>query len=79
MPRNVALAERLTPVDVDPGENSADGSGLVQLMHQYARKHGCSLSVALSEITKRDPGLWKEHSEAVMKEAPGERLVIPIE
>jgi hypothetical protein len=69
-PPNLALAERLTPVD-------ADASGLVRLMHEYAAENGCSLAVALSEVTKRSPRLWERHSEAVMKEAPGERIVIP--
>ena len=71
-PPNLALAERLTRVDVA-------GSELVRLMHEYARENGCSLAIALSEVTKRNPGIWKRHSEAVMAEAPGERTVIPID
>jgi len=71
-PRSLALAERLWPVD-------ADGSELVRLMQEYAQENGCSLAVALSEVTKRNPRLWERHSEGVMKEAPGERNVIPID
>jgi len=71
-PPNLALAERLMPAE-------ADSSELVRLMHEYARENGCSLAVALSEVTKRNPQLWERHSDGVMREAPGERIVIPID
>ena len=32
----------------------------------YAKENNCSLGVALSEVTKREPHLWKAYSEAVL-------------
>jgi hypothetical protein len=78
-PHNLAVAQRLLPVGVETPGSTADGSELVRLMHEYARENSVSLSEALVAVAWQDPRLWERHSEAVMREAPGERNVIPID
>jgi hypothetical protein len=47
----------------------AKDSGRIILMGEveaFAKENGCSLSVALTEVTKRRPELWRAYSEQVM-------------
>ena len=44
-------------------------SGRIILMGEveaFAKENNCSLSVALTEVTKRNPDLWRVYSEQVM-------------
>jgi hypothetical protein len=46
---------------------SADRASLrlASEMNAYAREHQCSLSVALCEVSKANPGLFREWSEGI--------------
>jgi hypothetical protein len=39
---------------------------LMDEVHAYAKENNCSVSMALSEVTKRRPDLWRAYSEQVM-------------
>ena len=41
-------------------------SDFMRLVNGYAAEQGCSFSVALSEVSRKHPHLWREYSEAVM-------------
>ena len=48
-------------------------SGRIILMGEveaFAKENNCSLSVALIEVTKRKPDLWRAYSEQVMGSKP---------
>ena len=53
-------------------------SRLATEVSAFAKEHGCSVSVALCEITKARPDLWRAYSEAVMTPSESERIVIPL-
>jgi hypothetical protein len=35
-------------------------------VNAYAKEHKCSVSVALSEVTKLKPDLWRQYSEEIV-------------
>jgi hypothetical protein len=39
---------------------------LIEEATTYARENGCSLGIALSEVTKKEPDLWAMYSEKVL-------------
>ena len=41
-------------------------SDFTRLVNSYALEQGCSFAVALSEVAKKHPHLWREYSDAVM-------------
>jgi hypothetical protein len=40
-------------------------SDFMQLVNGYAKEQRCSFSVALCEVSRKHPRLWREYSEAV--------------
>jgi len=68
-----ALVEQATPV-VDLRTHGHAGGGeqptaqqvLMGEVNAYAKEHKCSVSVALSEVTKAKPELWREYSEEIV-------------
>ncbi|MGB7590687.1 MAG: hypothetical protein WCD04_14470 [Terriglobia bacterium] len=55
--------------DVVPVQGTPSGEGassrLAAEMNVYAKEHQCSLSVALCEVTKANPDLFREWSEGI--------------
>ena len=55
--------------DVVPvqGTEAAEGPSLrlAAEMNAFAREHQCALSVALCEVAKVNPDLWREYSEQI--------------
>jgi len=78
-PRYAGVAGSVTDADVERDGASADSAELVTIMRLYSEEHNCSLAVALSEVTKLNPQLWKRHGENVMQESPAERTIIPLD
>jgi len=35
-------------------------------VNAYAKENKCSLSAALSDVTKRNPDLWRQYSEEIV-------------
>jgi hypothetical protein len=75
-PRYLELAEPVLLGEAEAG--TVCHSELLAEMKSYAEEHDCSLAVALSEVTKRDPRLWDRQSEAVMERSKAETTVIPL-
>jgi hypothetical protein len=41
-------------------------------VNAYVKEHNCSAAVALSEVTKKNPGLWTRYNaEIVVVSGPG--------
>jgi hypothetical protein len=51
-------------VQGDPPKEGAS-LALASEMNAYAKEHGCSLGVALSEVAKRRPSLWLRYQEEI--------------
>jgi phage I-like protein len=68
-----ALVEQARPV-VDRRSHGHAGGGeqptaqqaLMAEVNAYAKENKCPVSVALSEVTKRKPDLWREYSEEIV-------------
>ena len=68
-----ALIEQAAPV-VDLRTHGHAGGGeqptaqqvLMGEVNAYAKEHKCSVSVALSEVTKLKPDLWRQYSEEIV-------------
>ena len=68
-----ALIEQAAPV-VDLRAHGHAGGGeqptaqqvLMGEVNAYAKEHKCSVSVALSEVTKLKPDLWRQYSEEIV-------------
>ena len=68
-----ALVEESQPV-VDLRTHGHAGGGeqptaqqvLMGEVNAYAKEHKCSVSVALSEVTKAKPDLWRQYSEEIV-------------
>jgi hypothetical protein len=65
-----ALVEQARPVvdlrshgHAGGGEATTAQQALMAEVNAYAKENKCSVSVALSEVTKRKPDLWREYSE----------------
>jgi hypothetical protein len=77
-----ALVEQARPVvdlrshgHAGGGEQPTAQQALMAEVNAYAKENKCPVSVALSEVTKRKPDLWREYSEeivAVSQAAPEE-------
>ena len=73
-----ALIEQSKPV-VDLRTHGHAGGGeqptaqqvLMSEVKAYAKEHQCSVSVALSEVTKTRPELWREYSEEIVVAVEG--------
>ena len=68
-----ALVEQARPVvdlrshgHAGGGEATTAQQALMAEVNAYAKENKCSVSVALSEITKRKPDLWREYSEEIV-------------
>ncbi len=68
-----ALVEQARPVvdlrshgHAGGGEATTSQQALMAEVNAYAKENKCSVSVALSEITKRKPDLWREYSEEIV-------------
>lgn len=68
-----ALVEQARPVvdlrshgHAGGGEQPTAQQALMAEVNAYAKENKCSLSVALSDITKRDPDLWRQYSEEIV-------------
>jgi hypothetical protein len=68
-----ALVEEARPVvDLATRGHAAGGEAptaqqsLMAEVNAYARENKCSVSVALSEVTKRQPALWRAYSEEIV-------------
>jgi len=68
-----ALLEEAKPVvdlrahgHAGAGETPTAQQSLMAEVNAYAKENKCSLSVALSEITKAKPELWRQYSEEVV-------------
>jgi hypothetical protein len=48
------------------GEQPTAQQALMAEVNAYAKENKCSVSVALSEVTKRKPDLWREYSEEIV-------------
>ncbi len=48
------------------GEQPTAQQALMAEVNAYAKENKCSLSVALSDITKRNPDLWRQYSEEIV-------------
>jgi hypothetical protein len=55
--------------DVVPAQGTPSGEGassrLAAKMNVYAKEHQCPLSVALSEVAKINPDLWREYCDGI--------------
>jgi hypothetical protein len=71
------LVRRMEHLGCVSARPSVRGSELTVRMQDYAREHGVTLSEALSEVSKKNPGLWQRYSRAVMEPEPGEITVVP--
>jgi hypothetical protein len=70
------LVRRMEHLGCVSSRPSVRSSELTVLMQDYAREHGVTLSDALTEICKTNPGLWERYSRAVMEPEPGEITVV---
>ncbi|MGA9057415.1 MAG: phage protease [Terriglobia bacterium] len=68
-----ALVEQARPVvdlrrygHAGGGEQPTAQQALMAEVNAYAKENKCSVSVALSEVTKRKPDLWREYSEEIV-------------
>jgi len=68
-----ALVEQARPVvdlrshgHAGGGEATTAQQALMAEVNAYAKENKCSVSVALSEVTKRKPDLWREYSEEIV-------------
>ena len=68
-----ALVEQARPVvdlrshgHAGGGEATTAQQALMAEVNAYAKENKCSVSVALSEITKHKPDLWREYSEEIV-------------
>ena len=68
-----ALVEQARPVvdlrshgHAGGGEQPTAQQALMAEVNAYAKDNKCSLSVALSDITKRNPDLWRQYSEEIV-------------
>jgi hypothetical protein len=48
------------------GEQPTAQQALMAEVNAYAKENKCSVSVALSEVTKKKPDLWREYSEEIV-------------
>jgi phage I-like protein len=48
------------------GEQPTAQQALMVEVNAYAKENKCSLGVALSEVTKRNPDLWQQYSEEIV-------------
>jgi len=48
------------------GEQPTAQQALMAEVNSYAKENKCSLSVALSDVTKRNPDLWRQYSEEIV-------------
>ena len=48
------------------GEQPTAQQALMAEVNAYAKENKCPLSVALSDITKRNPDLWRQYSEEIV-------------
>jgi hypothetical protein len=69
----VALVEQAQPVvdlrahgHAGGGEQPTAQQALMAEVNAYAKENKCSVSVALSEVTKRQPELWRAYSEEIV-------------
>ena len=78
-----ALVEETRPVidlrthgHAGGGETPTAQQALMAEVNAYAKENKCSVSVALSEVTKLKPELWREYSEEIVavSEAAGRRM-----
>ena len=68
-----ALVEQARPL-VDLRSHGHSGGGeqptaqqaLMAEVNAYAKENKCSLSAALSDVTKRNPDLWRQYSEEIV-------------
>lgn len=51
---------------IDRNESERLSQMLMADASVFAKENGCSLGVALSEVTKRQPEIWQAYSEAVV-------------
>jgi phage I-like protein len=68
-----ALVEQARPVvdlrshgHAGGGEQPTAQQALMAEVNAYAKEHKCSVSAALSEVTKREPDLWQQYSEEIV-------------
>jgi hypothetical protein len=68
-----ALVEQARPVvdlrrygHAGGGEQPTAQQALMAEVNAYAKENKCPVSVALSEVTKRKPDLWREYSEEIV-------------
>ena len=68
-----ALVEQAQPVvdlrahgHAGGGEQPTAQQALMAEVNAYAKENKCSVSVALSEVTKRQPELWRAYSEEIV-------------
>ena len=68
-----ALVEEARPVvdlrshgHAGGGEQPTAQQALMAEVNAYAKENKCSVSVALSEVTKRKPDLWRDYSEEIV-------------
>jgi hypothetical protein len=68
-----ALVEQRQPVvdlrtrgHAGGGEQPTAQQALMAEVNAYAKENKCSISVALSEVTKRQPELWQQYSEEIV-------------
>jgi phage I-like protein len=68
-----ALVEQAVPVvdlrshgHAGGGEQPTAQQALMAEVNAYAKENKCSISVALSEVTKRQPELWQQYSEEIV-------------
>ena len=68
-----ALVEQAQPVvdlrthgHAGGGEQPTAQQALMAEVNAYAKENKCSVSVALSEVTKRQPDLWQAYSEEIV-------------
>ena len=72
-PAFTALVEEARPVvdlrthgHAGGGEQPTAQQALMAEVNAYAKENNVSISVALSEVTKRKPDLWREYSEEIV-------------
>ena len=68
-----ALVEQARPVvdlrshgHAGGGEQPTAQQALMAEVNAYAKENKCSLSAALSDVTKRNPDLWRQYSEEIV-------------
>jgi len=68
-----ALVEQARPVvdlrshgHAGGGEQPTAQQALMAEVNTFAKENKCSLSVALSDVTKRNPDLWRQYSEEIV-------------